>query len=133
MKSALKTLILLTLMPLLKSPLLYLDENLSPRLAEQLRKYGFDAIAVKESNLLARSDAEQLAFAVTQKRALVTINFSDFVSLHETYKAKDQEHFGIIFTTEQRFGTMLNRLLKLLNSLTVEDLKNQIRWLNEFK
>ncbi|QYO64765.1 DUF5615 family PIN-like protein [Leptolyngbya sp. 7M] len=120
-------------MPLPNPPLLYLDENLSPRLAEQLRKYGFDAIAVRESNLLARSDAEQFAFAVAQRRTLVTINFKDFVSLHEAYLAEGRPHFGIVFTTEERFGILLNRLLNLLNSVSADDLNNQIRWLNEFR
>ncbi|MEL6765118.1 MAG: DUF5615 family PIN-like protein [Cyanobacteria bacterium J06607_6] len=116
-----------------KPPSLYLDENLSPRLAQQLRKHGFDAVAVRESKLLGRSDAEQLAFAVNQGRTLVTINFSDFVALHETYGLEERSHFGIVFTTEERFGTLLNRLLKLLNSLSVDDLVDQIRWLNEFR
>jgi hypothetical protein len=63
----------------------------------------------------------------------VTINFKDFVSLHEAYLAEERPHFGIVFTTEERFGILLNRLLKLLNSVSADDLNNQIRWLNEFR
>jgi predicted nuclease of predicted toxin-antitoxin system len=114
-------------------PLLYLDENLSPRLAIQLRKYGFNAIAVRESEMLSKSDPDQLAFAVSQQRALVTINFRDFVALHELYFRQGQEHFGIIFSTEESMGILLHRLLKMLNSVAASELKNQIRWLNEFK
>ena len=114
-------------------PLLYLDEHLSPRLAIQLRKHGFDVVAVREANMLSQSDSDQLALSVDQGRAFVTFNFHDFVALHEQYIASGIEHYGIIFSTEEAIGVLLHRLLKLLNSLTADELKNQIRWLNEFK
>ncbi len=114
-------------------PLLYLDEHLSPRLAIQLRKYGFDVITVREVDMLAQSDADQLAFAVSQGRALVTFNVHDFVALHDRYLADGIEHCGMIFSTEETIGVLLHRLLKLLNSLSAEELRKQIRWLNEFK
>lgn len=120
-------------MPSPEPPKLYLDEALSPRLAIQLRRYEFDAISARDSGMLSQDDDEQLAFAVSEQRAIVTINFRDFVALHENYIAQGQEHWGIILTTEEPIGVLLNRLLQLLNSVAADELKNQIRWLNEFR
>ncbi|RLC19330.1 MAG: hypothetical protein DRI57_07270 [Deltaproteobacteria bacterium] len=59
------------------SPKLYLDEHLSPRIAVQLRKYGFDVIALHERGMLSENDREQMAPAESEERAIVTCNFSD--------------------------------------------------------
>ena len=70
-------------MPLPYPPKLYLNEHLSPRLAAQLRRYGFDAISSQESKMLSQEDDKQLDLAVREQRAIVTFNFSDFFALHE--------------------------------------------------
>ena len=120
-------------MPLPDPPKLYLNEHLSPRLTVQLRRYGFDVLSAQESNRLSEDDSQQLAHAVSEQRALVTFNVSDFISLHERYIAEGREHWGIIFSTEEPFRVLLHRLLRLLHTVTDTDLRNEIRWLNEFK
>ena len=120
-------------MPSSDPPRLYLNEHLSPRLAVQLRRYGFDVVSSHDAKMLAHSDAEQLRFAASERRALVTFNFADFARLHETSLAEKQEHWGIVFSSAETIATLLHRLLRLLNSVTAEELRNQIRWLNEFK
>lgn len=120
-------------MPLPDHPKLYLNEHLSPRLATQLCKHGFDVITSNESNMLSEDDEKQLAFAVSEQRAIVTFNAKDFVILHEKYIKDGKKHWGIILSTEEPIGVLLHRLLRLLNSVSIDGLKNQIRWLNEFK
>lgn len=120
-------------MPSSNPPKLYLNEHLSPRLAAQLRRYGFDVISSQESKMLSEDDCEQLAYAISEQRAFVTFNFNDFSSLHKQYIADDREHWGIIFSTEESFSVLLHRLMRLLHSISAKELKNQIRWLNEFK
>ena len=117
----------------LQPPKLYLNEHLSPRLAEQLRQYGFDVTSTLESEMDEANDPAQLTYAVSQQRAVVTFNHKDFAPLHDQYMAEEQEHWGIILSTEESISILRHRLLRLLNSLSAEDLKNQIRWLNEFK
>lgn len=46
-------------------PKLHLNEHLSPRLAEQLRKYGFDATSTLEVGMVEADDDEQLAYAAS--------------------------------------------------------------------
>ena len=114
-------------------PKLYLNEHLSPRLAEQLRQHGFDVTATLEAKRGEADDDEQLAYAASEQRALVTFNHKDFAVRHERYRAEGKEHWGIILSTEERVDVLRRRLLRLLNTLSADELKNQIRWLNEFK
>ena len=117
-------------MPSLDPPKLYLNEHLSPRLADQLRKHGFDVRSSQEAELISADDDEQLAFAVSERRAIVTFNFRDFAVRHGEYMASGKEHWGIVLSTEEPIGVLLQRLLRLLNTVSAEELKNQIRWLN---
>lgn len=83
--------------------------------------------------MLEDDDRAQLAFAVSQQRAIVSINHKHFTPLHERYLAEGKEHWGIILSTEESTPVLRRRLLRLLNTFSADDLKNQIRWLNEFK
>lgn len=116
-----------------EAPKLYLNEHLSPRLAAQLRRYGFDAVSSQEARMLSRDDKDQLEFAVSEERAVVTFNFNDFVVLNENYIVEGKDHWGIILSSAESMNVLLHRLLRLLNSVSASELKNQVRWLNEFK
>src|SRR5882724_1339706 len=105
-------------MPPSNPPKLYLNEHLSPRLATQLRSYGLDVTSSHGARMLSSDDDEQFALAVSEQRAIVTFNFSDFVEIHERYITGAKEHWGIILSTEERTGTLMHRLLRLLNSVT---------------
>lgn len=115
------------------SPKLYLNEHISPRLAAQLRQYGFDVTCALESGMVSEDDDEQLAYATLGQRAIVTFNHKDFAVLHTQYIAESKEHWGIILSTEESTDVLRRRLLQLLNTLSAEELKSQIRWLNEFR
>ncbi|MGH9835370.1 MAG: DUF5615 family PIN-like protein, partial [Blastocatellia bacterium] len=54
-------------------PKLHLNEHLSPRLAAQLRQHGFDVTSTLEMGMVEADDDEQLAFAATEQRAIVTL------------------------------------------------------------
>lgn len=120
-------------MPLPNPPKLHLNEHLSPRLAEQLRRHGFDVTSSQTSEMLSRTDREQLEHTSAEQRAILTFNIEDFAALHDEFMAEGKEHWGIIFSTRESIGVLLHRLLRLLNSVSADELRNQIRWLNEFK
>lgn len=107
-------------------PRLHLNEHVSPRLAVQLRQYGFDVTSTVERDLIAVDDDVQLAFAVSEHRAIVTMNCSDFVALHQQYLAAGQKHWGIVLSTEEPIEILRRRLLRLLHTLSEEELKNQV-------
>jgi Domain of unknown function (DUF5615) len=114
----------------LDPPKLHLNEHISPSLAEQLRNHGFDVISSQEADLLSASDDEQLEFAASEQRAVVTFNIGDFTALHHQYESAGREHWGIIFSPRQPIPVLFQRLLKLLQSVPAEQLKNQIYWLD---
>ena len=75
---------------------LYLDEDVDVLIATLVRASGFDAISTQAAGQSGNSDPEQLAFAVSQRRAIVTHNRDDFEDLARDYAARGQEHHGII-------------------------------------
>jgi predicted nuclease of predicted toxin-antitoxin system len=75
---------------------LYLDEDLSPKIAEIARRRGCDAISAHEHRALGIPDAEQLDRAVRGGRCLVTRNRDDFVRLTLERYAHHRPHHGIL-------------------------------------
>ena len=75
---------------------LYLDEDLSPAIAELLRKNGVDATTAYEAGNIQLDDQAQLAYATREGRALVSANIVDFIGLAHAAVATNTEHAGII-------------------------------------
>jgi predicted nuclease of predicted toxin-antitoxin system len=80
-----------------------LDEDISFRVAEGLRQGGIDAVSVQEIGRarLGLSDGDQLRFATTAGRVLVTYNRADFQSLDASWRMHDQLHAGILVCVEK--------------------------------
>lgn len=83
---------------------LYLDENLSPRIAELLRARGLDATSAHEAGNTQLTDAAQLRYATDQARAIVTCDVADFVALATEMIAANADHAGIVLVSS-RFRT----------------------------
>lgn len=112
---------------------LYLNENLSAEIAQRLTASGFDAISSHEVGMDAEDDEKQITYAVSKERAIVTINKKDFIVIHNEYLHLGKDHFGIILSTDEDQWVIYRRLLKLLASLEADEIRNEIRWLNDFK
>jgi hypothetical protein len=48
------------------------------------------------------------------------------------YASAEKDHCGVIFTTKCTNWMVIKRLRKLMETVTADRMKNQIRWLNEF-
>ena len=112
---------------------LLIDEDVRPLLAQTLRQRGFDARHVDELKRGGRSDPEQLAFAVKQRRAFVTHNIRDYVLLDREYRAKRQRHYGILVCDQVPFRELLRRMLRCLGRQSEADIRNRVVWLQDFK
>lgn len=111
---------------------LYLDEMIPAVLAVILRQYGYDVLTAKEADMLAKSDEEQLAFAASNRKAIITFNIKDFVLLHQSWLSEGKRHFGIIVSPEIRISKLIHLCLRLLGRTESKDLINQLRFLQEF-
>ena len=74
----------------------YLDEDLSPRIAQALRRQGVDATSAQEVGATQLNDAAQLAYATRDGRAIVTANVRDFLRLARHAVATNTPHAGIV-------------------------------------
>lgn len=64
---------------------LYTDADVHGKLAQQLRNSGYDVISAYEAGNAALNDPEQLEFAVSQGRAILTCNAKDFAPLFQEW------------------------------------------------
>lgn len=108
---------------------LYLDEDVNVLVADLLRARGFDAITVRDAGQLRATDAEQLIYAAGQQRTLVTHNRADFEALAQRYFESEQIHYGIILAVRRSPQDIAQRLLAILNHVTAEEMRNQIRYI----
>lgn len=110
-------------------PRLLLDEDVHFDLARALRLRGFDVAHAQELHRKGRSDAEQLQYAVSEGRCLVTYNVRDFVLLHREYTASGRSHCGLLVSKQLPLRETLRRLLQILSTRNSDDLQNRIEFL----
>ena len=92
----------------------YLDEDLSPRIAQSLRKRGVDALSAHDVGNVQLSDREQLAYAARKGRCLVTRNVRHFVVLSQEAIARQEPHAGIILCSPRRRGFEIRAIVDTL-------------------
>lgn len=92
----------------------YLDANLSRRIAERLRQKRHDAVSAQDVGNLDLSDAEQLAYATAEGRAIVTKDIVDFTALSRDTIASQKPHAGIILCPRCLTGTEVDAIAERL-------------------
>lgn len=60
----------------------FVDENISPKVADLLRGRGIDTASVHESGMTGASDLEIMKFAASDGRCVITRNRDDFLVLY---------------------------------------------------
>ena len=93
---------------------LYIDEDISPKVAEILRKREVDATSAHETGMLEASDEEQLKFASNEGRAMVTRNRNDFITLTVQFFESLKPHNGLIIVPHTIPGSEFSKLATLL-------------------
>ena len=115
---------------------IYTDEDVTPDLAPALRWRGYTAESTAEANNFELSDEAQLRYAAQPSMALLTYNAQDFIPLAAQWYYQEREHGGIIVSEQydrHQFGELLRRVLRLLDSLTADEIKNQVVFLQQYK
>lgn len=104
-----------------------MDEHIHPAVAKGLRGRGYDVLTTKEADKLGFSDEHHLEFATENERVIVTAD-QDFLRL----AVKGIPHAGIIFLTSPEIpvGRVIQRIGKIAETLTAEDMKNHIEFIS---
>src|SRR3990172_12062140 len=103
---------------------LYLDEDIHKKVATALRLKGYDVVSAHEVQKQSLSDYQQLEYAVSVGRAIVTFNAGDFDRIHKEYIKNGKNHFGIILSKQIPIGELIRRLAKFLFSHSPEKMKS---------
>jgi len=107
---------------------LYLDEDVSVLVAALLRGRGFSAVTTHGEGRLGHTDADQLAYAASLGRTLLTHNRADFVALAEVYASVGRDHSGIVLARRYPPYELVRRLMRLLDEVTAAEMRNQVRY-----
>ncbi len=105
---------------------LYLDEDVSVLVATLLAARGLDVTTAREQQILGKADDEQLVYAESLGRCLLTHNRVDFELLHAEYVTGGRQHSGIIIATRTSAYTIAGRVATLLDTLTADEITNQL-------
>jgi predicted nuclease of predicted toxin-antitoxin system len=116
---------------------LLLDEHHANEIAERLREGGHDVVTVSERGLRGSNDESLLVLCAAERRALVTNNVRDFVTLARTWGASGREHAGLLFTADVSVPRHKGGIGRLVGGLAAipdahpadGELADQIRWL----
>lgn len=112
---------------------LYIDEDAMDKdLVQALRARGLDVITALDARMIERSDDEHLDYTTAQGCVLYSFNVGDFYRLHTAYMAQGKSHAGIILAQQQRYsvGEQMRRLLKLIATKSVEQMKSEAEFLS---
>ena len=112
---------------------LLLDEHIWGGLADALSRQGHSVTHIANTDQQGLDDEPLLAFAVAQGRAILTYNVRHFVPLTARWYEMGQEHAGVILSVQLQPRELLRQVERLLDALSADDLRNTVRWLQEFK
>jgi Domain of unknown function (DUF5615) len=105
---------------------LYTDEDVSALVATLLRSRGLDVTTVPEQTTIGKTDSEQLEFATSLSRCIVTHNRVDFERLHLQFIGENREHRGIIVVPQKNAYEVAQRVGILVMTLTIDSINNQL-------
>jgi predicted nuclease of predicted toxin-antitoxin system len=115
---------------------LYLDEDVSDRLADHLRARGFQAESAWDLGTSGRTDEEQLTFATRRGSAVLTCNRNDFLQLARRWHEEGREHGGIVISQQfsrREIGEALRQVCALLNRVSADEMWNTVRYLQSYR
>jgi predicted nuclease of predicted toxin-antitoxin system len=111
---------------------LYLDADVDVKLAANLRNAGYDCVSAREIGNAALDDEAQMAVAANKGRALLTHNIKHFVPIFERWWHTGKNHAGLIVSQQIPLGELQRRVIRLLETVAPEGMKDNLRNLAEF-
>lgn len=115
---------------------LYVDADLTTRIVPALRQRGYECRSAIEDELGAAPDDAILARAAELGMVLLTNNDRDFSSMARSWAETGREHVGILISEQFRnreLGEYLRRLIRFLDTVAADEMRNTVRYLSEFR
>ena len=116
---------------------LYTDEDVTTALAVALRQRGFVAQSAIEAGLGGEpNDEVHLAYATEHRMSVLTFNGKDFVPIAQRWALQGRDHAGIVVSEQlglEQLGELLRRVLKMLDSMTADEMQNAFLYLSQFR
>jgi Domain of unknown function (DUF5615) len=112
---------------------LYPDHNFDERMGLATRRAGHDVIIAREVGHEQWSDGRHLRWATDHGRTILTYDRADFCKLDEEWAERGEPHAGIIVAVAPPrlpFREALARLLKVLDTVTADEMVGRVFWLN---
>ncbi|MBI4631034.1 MAG: DUF5615 family PIN-like protein [Chloroflexi bacterium] len=110
----------------------YADADVHGDLAAEIRARGYDAVSALEKGQRYLNDEPQLEYATSEGRAILTHNQRHFEPLHRKWLSEGRNHAGIILSVQIPIGELLKRMLRLLDQVTADEMRNNLRYLSDF-
>jgi predicted nuclease of predicted toxin-antitoxin system len=107
---------------------LYFDEDVSLRIVENLQTRDLDVMSFRDAGMAGKSDDEQMLYAVSQHRAIVTHNRDDFAEQHRKFIQDGLKHYGVIIAKRRKHEEVVAKLIEILDSVTADEMENQLRY-----
>lgn len=111
----------------------YFDEHVHPLVALMLRERGIDCRTTREAGNLGRSDEDQLHYAATHQRVLVTFDRRDFLILARQWAGIHRRHEGLILSKQYPVPELVRYLLRCHTRHHNDNLTDHILWLQNYK
>ncbi len=104
----------------------FMDQHFPGPASRGLQRHGINVLTAQDAGRCGLPDTEQLAFATSAERVLVTFD-TDFLALHQSGVA----HAGIAWCPEQKYSIgQLIQILQLLHGVTNRDaMRNTVEYL----
>lgn len=109
-----------------------LDEHIWKELTTILKARGYDAVSIVDLDRSA-DDEPILELATAQGRAVLTFNVSNFAPLSRLWYEAGKEHAGIVLSHQVSNAELVQRTIRLLQTISAEELWNNVRRLEDFK
>ena len=104
----------------------FMDQNFPMPASLGLQRHGIDVLTAQDANRCGIADPDQLAFANSEERVIVTFD-TDFLVLHQLGAA----HAGIAWCPEQKYsiGQLIQILLLLHGVIDRDAMRNHLEYL----
>lgn len=104
----------------------HLDENVDPRVAAGLRAHGVDVTTTAEAGLRHASDDEQLAYAIAERRTIITQD-TDFLRM----AGGGASHPGVVFSPHGALtiGQVIRGALLVWEVYEPDEMANRVEYL----